>query len=131
MAFCRPFPALRWKALAGEDADGLICAKLLLEDPDVSGSVRIRCFHACPQDPLPFFDCSLKQVHIFLIHRNPRSRYVSRVKRKCGLPVGECCYRPRYPSSVFPHGPPEKGAAIWAALEHFQMLPPGWLPVNL
>jgi len=59
------------------------------------------------------------------------SLYISQVKRKCGLPVGECYYHPKNPNPVIPQCPPEKEAAIRAALEHFQMLPPGGIPINL
>ena len=53
------------------------------------------------------------------------SLYISQVKRKCGLPVGECYYHPKNPNPVIPQCPPEKETAIRAALQHFQMLPPG------
>ena len=59
------------------------------------------------------------------------SLYISQVKRKCGLPVGECYYHPKNPNPVIPQCPPEKEAAIRAALEHFQMLSPGGFPINL
>ncbi len=59
------------------------------------------------------------------------SLYISQVKRKCGLPVGECYYHPKKANSVIPQCPPEKEAAIRAALEHFQMLSPGGSLINL
>ena len=59
------------------------------------------------------------------------SLYISQVKRKCGLPVGECYYHPKNPNPVIPQCPPEKEAAIRAALQHFQMLQPVVPPTNL
>ena len=59
------------------------------------------------------------------------SLYISQVKRKCGLPVGECYYHPKNPSPVIPQCPPEKEAAIREALQHFQMLSPGGYPIDL
>lgn len=59
------------------------------------------------------------------------SLYISQVKRKCGLPVGECYYHPKNPNPVIPQCPPEKEAAIRAALEYFQMLSPGGFSINL
>ena len=50
------------------------------------------------------------------------SLYISQVKRKCGLPVGECYYHPKNPNPVIPQCPPEKEAAIRAAPRHFQMI---------
>lgn len=59
------------------------------------------------------------------------SLYISQVKRKCGLPVGECYYHPKNLNPVIPQCPPEKEAAIREALEHFQMLSPVVPPTNL
>ena len=50
------------------------------------------------------------------------SLYISQVKRKCGLPVGECYYHPKNPNPVIPQCPPEKEVAIRAALRHYQMI---------
>ena len=50
------------------------------------------------------------------------SLYISQVKRKCGLPVGECYYHPKNPNPVIPQCPPIKEAAIKQALQHYQMI---------
>ena len=50
------------------------------------------------------------------------SLYISQVKRKCGLPVGECYYHPKNPNPVIPQRPPIKEAAIREALRHYQMI---------
>lgn len=50
------------------------------------------------------------------------SLYISQIKRKCGLPVGECYYHPKNPNPVIPQCPPIKEAAIREALKHYQML---------
>ena len=39
------------------------------------------------------------------------SLYISQVKRKCGLPVGECYYHPKNPNPIIPQCPPVKEAA--------------------
>ena len=50
------------------------------------------------------------------------SLYISQVKRKCGLPVGECYYHPKNPNPIIPQCPPVKEAAIKEALQHYQMI---------
>ncbi len=53
------------------------------------------------------------------------SLYISQVKRKCGLEVGENYNQPKSENAKVPTCPPEKEKAIRAALEHFQMLEGG------
>lgn len=50
------------------------------------------------------------------------SLYISQVKRKCGLEVGENYNLAKSESSKTPICPPEKERAIMAALEHFRMI---------
>jgi 23S rRNA (uracil1939-C5)-methyltransferase len=50
------------------------------------------------------------------------SLYISQVKRKCGLEVGENYNLAKSENARVPTCPPEKERAIIAALEHFQML---------
>ena len=50
------------------------------------------------------------------------SLYISQIKRKCGLPVGECYYHPKNPNPVIPQCPPVKEAAIREALRYYQMI---------
>ena len=53
------------------------------------------------------------------------SLYISQVKRKCGLEVGENYNLAKSENARVPTCPPEKDRAIIAALEHFQMLEGG------
>ena len=53
------------------------------------------------------------------------SLYISQVKRKCGLEVGENYNLAKSENVKVPSCPPEKEKAIMAALEHFQMLEGG------
>ncbi len=53
------------------------------------------------------------------------SLYISQVKRKCGLEVGENYNLAKSENVKVPTCPPEKEKAIMAALEHFQMLEGG------
>lgn len=53
------------------------------------------------------------------------SLYISQIKRKCGLEVGENYNLPKSDNAKVPTCPPEKEKAIRAALEHFQMLEGG------
>lgn len=53
------------------------------------------------------------------------SLYISQVKRKCGLEIGENYNLPKSDNAKVPTCPPEKENAIMAALEHFQMLEGG------
>lgn len=53
------------------------------------------------------------------------SLYISQVKRKCGLEVGENYNLAKSENAKVPTCPPEKEKAIRAALEHFRMLEGG------
>ena len=50
------------------------------------------------------------------------SLYISQVKRKCGLDVGQNYNLSKKEDAKVPQCPPEKEAAIMEALRHFQML---------
>ena len=53
---------------------------------------------------------------------NVSSLYISQVKRKCGLEVGENYNLAKSENTKVPTCPPEKERAIRAALEHFRMI---------
>ena len=48
--------------------------------------------------------------------------YISQVKRKCGLDVGQNYNLSKKEDAKVPQCPPEKEAAIMEALKHFQMI---------
>ena len=50
------------------------------------------------------------------------SLYISQVKRKCGLEVGQNYNLAKKENAKVPQCPPEKEEAIRAALEHFHMI---------
>ena len=50
------------------------------------------------------------------------SLYISQVKRKCGLEVGESYNRPKSEGQKVPQCPPEKEKAIIETLKHFDMI---------
>ncbi len=50
------------------------------------------------------------------------SLYISQVKRKCELEVGDSYNQPKSENSKVPICPLEKEKAIVAALEHFRMI---------
>ena len=50
------------------------------------------------------------------------SLYISQVKRKCGLDVGQNYNLSKKENAKVPKCPPEKEAAIMEALRHFQMI---------
>ena len=50
------------------------------------------------------------------------SLYISQVKRKCGLDVGQNYNLPKKEDAKVPQCPPEKEAAIIEALKHFQII---------
>ena len=50
------------------------------------------------------------------------SLYISQVKRKCGLDVGQNYNLSKKEDAKVPQCPPEKEAAIMEALKHFQMI---------
>ena len=50
------------------------------------------------------------------------SLYISQVKRKCGLDVGQNYNLSKKEDTKVPQCPPEKEAAIMDALKHFQMI---------
>ena len=53
---------------------------------------------------------------------NVSSLYISQVKRKCGLEVGENYNLAKSENAKVPTCPPEKERAIRTALEHFRMI---------
>lgn len=53
------------------------------------------------------------------------SLYISQVKRKCGLEVGENYNLAKSENAKVPTCPPEKEKAIMAVLEHFRMIKGG------
>ena len=55
-------------------------------------------------------------------HLKVSSLYISQVKRKCGLEVGQNYNLSKSESSKVPKCPPEKEAVIMGALKHFQMI---------
>ena len=50
------------------------------------------------------------------------SLYISQIKRKCGLDVGQNYNLSKKEDAKVPQCPPEKEAAIMEALKHFQMI---------
>ena len=50
------------------------------------------------------------------------SLYISQVKRKLGLPVGECYNKPKNEDARVPNCPEEKEKLIVEALRHFKMI---------
>lgn len=50
------------------------------------------------------------------------SLYISQVKRKCGLDVGQNYNLSKKEDAKVPQCPPEKKTAIMEALKHFQMI---------
>ena len=50
------------------------------------------------------------------------SLYISQVKRKCGLDVGDSYNKPKSEDAHVPQCPPEKEKAIMDALKHFGMI---------
>ena len=55
-------------------------------------------------------------------HLKVSSLYISQVKRKCGLEVGQNYNLSKSENPKVPKCPPEKEAAIMGALKHFQMI---------
>lgn len=53
---------------------------------------------------------------------NVSSLYISQVKRKCGLDVGQNYNLSKKEDAKVPQCPPEKEAAIMEALKYFQMI---------
>ena len=50
------------------------------------------------------------------------SLYISQVKQKCGLEVGDSYNKPKSENAKVPQCPPEKEKAIMDALKHFGMI---------
>ena len=55
-------------------------------------------------------------------HLKVSSLYISQIKRKCGLEVGQNYNLSKSENPKVPKCPPEKEAAIMDALKHFQMI---------
>ena len=55
-------------------------------------------------------------------HLKVSSLYISQIKRKCGLEIGQNYNLSKSENPKVPKCPPEKEAAIMGALKHFQMI---------
>ena len=55
-------------------------------------------------------------------HLKVSNLYVSQIKRKCGLEVGQNYNLSKFENQKLPKCTPEKEAAIMDALKHFQMI---------
>ena len=65
------------------------------------------------------------EIKIYVLEKHGlkvSSLYISQVKRKCGLDVGQNYNLSKKEDAKVPQCPPEKEAAIMEALKHFQML---------
>ena len=65
------------------------------------------------------------EIKIYVLEKHGlkvSSLYISQVKRKCGLDVGQNYNLSKKEDAKVPQCPPEKEAAIMDALKHFQMI---------
>ena len=66
-----------------------------------------------------------KQIKAYVLEHTGvkvSSLYISQVKRKCGLDVGQNYNLSKKENAKVPKCPPEKEKAIMEALKHFQMI---------
>ena len=81
-----------------------------LEDMDMSGFQK---------------GATYEQIKAYVLEKfglKVSSLYISQVKRKCGLDVGQNYNLSKKENAKVPQCPPEKETAIMEALKHFQMM---------
>ncbi len=94
----------------GEIDSKKVRVEFSLEDMDMSGFQQ---------------GATYEQIKAYVLEKyglKVSSLYISQVKRKCGLDVGQNYNLPKKEDTKVPQCPPEKEAAIIEALKHFQML---------
>ena len=94
----------------GEIDSNKVRVEFSLEDMDMSGFQK---------------GATYEQIKEYVLEKHGlkvSSLYISQVKRKCGLDVGQNYNLSKKEDAKVPQCPPEKEAAIMEALKHFQML---------
>ena len=93
----------------GEIDSKKVRVEFSLEDMDMSGFQK---------------DATYEQIKAYVLEHTGlkvSSLYISQIKRKCGLDVGQNYNLSKKEDAKVPQCPPEKEAAIMEALKHFQM----------
>ena len=94
----------------GEIDSKKVRVEFSLEDMDMSGFQK---------------GATYEQIKAYVLEHSGlkvSSLYISQVKRKCGLEVGQNYNLSKKEDAKVPHCPPEKEAAIMEALKYFQMI---------
>ena len=94
----------------GEIDSKKVRVEFSLEDMDMSGFQK---------------DATYEQIKAYVLEHTGlkvSSLYISQVKRKCGLDVGQNYNLSKNDNAKVPQCPPEKEAAITQALKHFGMI---------
>ena len=94
----------------GEVNSKKIQVEFSLEDMDMSGFQK---------------GATYEQIKEYVLEKHGlkvSSLYISQVKRKCGLDVGQNYNLSKKEDAKVPQCPPEKEAAIMEAIKHFQMI---------
>ena len=94
----------------GEVNSKKIRVEFSLEDMDMSGIQK---------------GATYEQIKEYVLEKHGlkvSSLYISQVKRKCGLDVGQNYNLSKKEDAKVPQCPPEKEAAIMEAIKHFQMI---------
>ena len=94
----------------GEVNSKKIQVEFSLEDMDMSGFQK---------------GATYEQIKAYVLEKyglKVSSLYISQVKRKCGLDVGQNYNLSKKEDAKVPQCPPEKEAAIMEAIKHFQMI---------
>ena len=94
----------------GEIDSKKVRVEFSLEDMDMSGFQK---------------GATYEQIKAYVLEKfglKVSSLYISQVKRKCGLDVGQNYNLSKKENTKVPKCPPEKEKAIMEALKHFQMI---------
>ena len=94
----------------GENDSKKVRVEFSLEDMDMSGFQQ---------------GATYEQIKAYVLEKHGlkvSSLYISQVKRKCGLDVGQNYNLSKKEDAKVPQCPPEKEAAIMDALKYFQMI---------
>ena len=94
----------------GEIDSKKVRVEFSLEDMDMSGFQKGATYEQIKAYVLEKFELKVSSL------------YISQIKRKCGLDVGQNYNLPKKENAKVPKCPPEKEAAIMDALKYFQMI---------
>ncbi len=123
--------------MKGSNGFLVVLPEQIIEIPQNSNLSWLRMFYALPRKVKVEFSlenmeitsfrgkATYAQIKDYVLQQTGMkvsSLYISQVKRKCGLEIGDSYNKPKTEDAKQPQCPPEKEAAIMDALKHFGII---------